>query len=732
MVHYCYYRRYNVTSHVISYETMISYILLIGTILIMITTTAAEQFNTNINSKNKITNAVYSYSNEQVDIDKDDGTYYYDPNEVPPGMMYHFSLPSFSISLDVTRRITSLKNDYDDDDAGASSFELIDFQDELTTTIQNHLKMFYREKFLTKGIGVPVSLEVDLKATNLIWKEISTIQPKDNNLETLPSVVKKQEEETATTTEIVQTRTSASFSSSSLSSSSATTTISPHIDNDNDNDVVFVMEYELRGNYSCDMYVELSPIKIASSTVVATKEGRYTPSPLLKPLHVTQSLMDLFFLDAFQQDNNQYNSNNYSDIALPFSSSSSSSSIISNMTVTVLNIMNDLYNDINNKEQNKNNSNDSNTGGSIDTGDNYSDAIGMSPTMIVAVAFSTTFWIIVLAMWIYLCILMKRNRNRTQRSITNDFNNDVETNSTTTIGCFSFDSPTSSYSGDSSEEEEDATRNQSLYLDAWANSITSIPLWNANSNDSYNNRDANSSNNNKNNRKRKKKKKCGRPIVTQSYFRPGHEHSSFLDCIVEVDDNESCCSTSHHNRRSLSSVMQQKTDQHRRLLHSRGNISGVGNNNNNNNNSASLVGPSPLAIPDEDGFISSQVPTTTTESTTCNSATSSMVKGSTNIKFDGHSTTGRNSSSSPLLLPNLYDTMIVIPSPSQGSQVPSDNIENTTMTTNELLLEDVSLSDIVSEASSSTSSLDHDDNNGDDVEDEDTTGYDDDLRYCYV
>jgi hypothetical protein len=62
---------------------------------------------------------------------------------------------------------------------------------------------------------------------------------------------------------------------------------------------------------------------------------------------------------------------------------------------------------------------------------------------------------------------------------------------------------------------------ESAWLDHWAQSITSIPL-----------REPKSVS---------RKKKRGQP-TKQSFVRPAHQHSTFLDCIAEAD-NESCAST---------------------------------------------------------------------------------------------------------------------------------------------------------------------------------------------
>ena len=71
-------------------------------------------------------------------------------------------------------------------------------------------------------------------------------------------------------------------------------------------------------------------------------------------------------------------------------------------------------------------------------------------------------------------------------------------------------------------------------LDAWATSITSIPLRHPNAN-------------------KKKRKKCGQ----RPYFRPGHEHSSSLGCIIEAD-NEDCCSSIRTTDTSRSAASRKK------------------------------------------------------------------------------------------------------------------------------------------------------------------------------
>lgn len=72
-------------------------------------------------------------------------------------------------------------------------------------------------------------------------------------------------------------------------------------------------------------------------------------------------------------------------------------------------------------------------------------------------------------------------------------------------------------------------------LDAWATSITSIPLRHPK------------------NANKRKRKKCRQ----RHYFRPGHEHSSSLGCIIEAD-NEDCCSSIRTTDTSRSAASRKK------------------------------------------------------------------------------------------------------------------------------------------------------------------------------
>jgi len=284
---------------------------------------------------------------------------------------------------------------------------------------------------------------------------------------------------------------------------------------------------------------------------------------------------------------------------------------------------------------------------------NSNNNVGSSSTrtagMVAGVVLSTLFLMAILAIWIFLFIYRRDEirkyytdaigifRNKQREDVRKDDGSDcsVETDARETDP----DSPTSSYSSSSSsgDDIEDVEERQSLspltsqYLDAWANSMTSIPLWNSN-------------NNNTTTKKKKKKKKRGQPVVRQAYFRPGHEHSSSLLCIEEAD-SESCCSASHHSRSSSSRMT--KSSNHRRT-HSLGRT--VSSNSDDDNNEEEII-----------------------------------------VFSENRSSTVVGNNESPLLLPNLYDSTM---SPSSASHNGTNNNDDP-MNNNELLLDDVSLSDIV-------------------------------------
>lgn len=205
------------------------------------------------------------------------------------------------------------------------------------------------------------------------------------------------------------------------------------------------------------------------------------------PSYVTQSLMDLFFIEAFQGDN-------YWDLVHSFLVSP----VLEDINDVTITILEDGFVPYDGQP----------SIASLDDdwyGREADSTSHMTPFMIVGAAFATLFCIALLVMWMYLCftvngasLLFMGMGRRRRDSIFKD-------GSVTDDAC-------TTDSTDLSNEDE------SSWMDAWAEAVTSVEL-----------RDP-----------VKTKRKRGRP-TRQSFVRPAREHHSSLGCIDE-SDNESCSS----------------------------------------------------------------------------------------------------------------------------------------------------------------------------------------------
>jgi hypothetical protein len=231
-----------------------------------------------------------------------------------------------------------------------------------------------------------------------------------------------------------------------------------------------------------------------------------------KNFFITDSLMSLFFIEAFQ-------AGNYWDLLHRFLASPTLQEI-SDVEITVLEDGFVPY-----------------SGGSPSFDDDWykpprlrSSASNdtMTPGMVIGIAFATLFCIGLIAIWVYLCFMVPGTflYNARRRKPEAHYKDGSVTDDACTNDSIDF-----------TPEEESA------WLDAWAQSVTSIPL-----------REPSGI--------QKKKKKRGQP-TKQSFVRPAHEHCPSLDCIDE-SDNESCASsvastkTTATNRTTKSSIKEQK------------------------------------------------------------------------------------------------------------------------------------------------------------------------------
>lgn len=327
---------------------------------------------------------------------------------------------------------------------------LIPFQDQLKESMEAHLEKFYKNKLLTTEVGIPALVVVDLES-QLLWKEL-WVEPKETTVET---------------------------------------------PNKTYNELSFVKKYEVRGIFNCKIKLQIDP--------VTTEYGTE------KPVFVPQTLMNIFFLEAFQNEH-------YWDMMHGFLTTPLLRDIIS-ADVEVLDVGFVYPYDENGDLRFK--SDDDFLGRSVD----YYDNSGMSLVMILGSVFIMLLFLALTAVWFYLCVVMKgdiRFKNKFRRKRSRDEGSHKGSSAT--------GSTNSEDSGESDEEEEDDDEESvdiswassiTANLDAWASAITSIPL-----------RDVDT----------KRRRKRGNKVVQRPYFRPSHEHSSYLDNITEAD-NESWCSS---------------------------------------------------------------------------------------------------------------------------------------------------------------------------------------------
>lgn len=341
---------------------------------------------------------------------------------------------------------------------------LIPFQDQLKTNMELHLEKFYRNKLLTSEVGNPTFVDVDLES-QLLWKEL-WVEPKEHSEET---------------------------------------------SNEQQQEVSFLKKYEVRGIFNCKIKIQIKPL--------TTEEEE-------KPVFMSQSLVNIFFLEAFESEH-------YWDLMHGFLTTPLLRDIIS-AEVKVLDVGFVHPYDENNNLRFQ--SDDDFFVLSID----YNEDAGMMPTVMVAGGvFVVIFLTGLVGIWVFLCIANKGNdrfrwRSKVGRSRARDGDSCKGSSVTSTNSSDSLDS--------GGEEDSDGdsvsgwASSFSANLDAWASAITSIPV-----------RDVEN---------RRRKKRSNR-VVGRPYFRPSNEHSSSLDCITEAD-NESWCSSVKSNKTSRSAKSRTK------------------------------------------------------------------------------------------------------------------------------------------------------------------------------
>ena len=342
-------------------------------------------------------------------------------------------------------------------DVEKSDNAIIPFQDQLKESMEEHLEKFYENKLLTTGVGIPKFVDIDLES-QLLWKEL-WVGPKQTTLE-----------------------------------------VANHTYTENN----FIKKYEVKGIFNCKMRLQIDP------TVTILNEE--------KPVFVSQTLIDIFFLEAFQSDH-------YWDMMHGFLTTPTLRGIISTDVQVLVSGFVHPY------DENGDllfESDDDFYGRGMDFDK------GISPIAIVATAFAITFLCAIGVIWYYLCFVMKGDtrfmwrKKKKRRSRPRDDGS--------LKGGARTDSTNSEDSDDSGEYDDDDDDESflgwaSANLDAWASQITSIPL-----------RDV----------EKKRRKKRNAKVVGRPYFRPSQEHSSSLGFITEAD-NESWCSSVRSGRSAKSS-----------------------------------------------------------------------------------------------------------------------------------------------------------------------------------
>eukprot|EP00531_Pseudo-nitzschia_arenysensis_P006978 CAMPEP_0116136512 /NCGR_PEP_ID=MMETSP0329-20121206/11762_1 /TAXON_ID=697910 /ORGANISM="Pseudo-nitzschia arenysensis, Strain B593" /LENGTH=470 /DNA_ID=CAMNT_0003631381 /DNA_START=70 /DNA_END=1482 /DNA_ORIENTATION=+ len=338
---------------------------------------------------------------------------------------------------------------------------IIPFQDQLKESMEGHLEKFYENKLLTTGVGIPKFVDVDLES-QLLWKEL-WVGPKALNFE-----------------------------------------VANHTYSENN----FVKKYEVKGIFNCKMRLQIDP-----ATTISGEE---------KSVFVPETLINIFFLEAFQSDY-------YWDMMHDFLTTP----LLQDIITADVKVMDAGF--VHPYDDN---------GDLLFESDDDFYGRGMefkhkvSPIAIIASAVAIFFLFAICVIWYYLFFVLKGDTSRFvwRKKKKGRSRDDASLKGSSRTGSTNSEDDADE-SGEYDEDEDDddsfvgwATAN----LDVWASSITSIPL-----------RDV----------EKKRRRKRNAKVVQRPYFRPCQEHSSNLGCITEAD-NESWCSSvksSRSNRSSKSS-----------------------------------------------------------------------------------------------------------------------------------------------------------------------------------
>lgn len=265
----------------------------------------------------------------------------------------------------------------------------------------------------------------------------------------------------------------------------------------------FVKKYEVKGIFNCKMRLQIDPV----TSVSGEEESVFIP----------ETLINIFFLEAFQSDH-------YWDMMHNFLTTPLLQDIIT-ADVKVLDV-----GFVHPYDEN---------GDLLFESDDDFYSRGMefkhkvSPIAIVASAFAIFFLFAICVIWYYLFFVLKGDTSRfvwrkKKKSRSRDDASLKESSRTDSTN--SDDDSDGSCEYDNDDDDDSFMGWASANLDAWASSITSIPL-----------RDV----------EKKRRRKRNAKVVQRPYFRPCQEHSSNLGCITEAD-NESWCSSVKSSRSNKS------------------------------------------------------------------------------------------------------------------------------------------------------------------------------------
>ena len=263
---------------------------------------------------------------------------------------------------------------------------LIEFQDHLEETIAEHLQTFYENKISL--VKPPTSVHVALDS-KLVWKELSSTTEKDTSSSTTITEYTAQTETT-------------------------------------------FKQYEVSGKYECKIAIKYD-----------MEEMNEQDSKFL-----TQSLMNLFFIESFQADN-------YWDLLHSFLSSP----ILQDIKDVQITVLEDGFIPY--------------SGGQPSFDDDYyiplhtktNSGSGMTPGMILGVALATIFCIGLVGIWIYLCFM-----------VPGTFFYDLRKNGGKVEGLYKESDSVTDDACTNSSVDMTPDDEESKWLDHWAQSITSIPL----------------------------------------------------------------------------------------------------------------------------------------------------------------------------------------------------------------------------------------------------------------